>query len=112
MFELFPNLLLGMFNPSPVMLELGVTALRIICISFIFAGFCIVCSSVFQALGVSMYSLILSVCRQLLVLVPAAYLLSRLGNVNLVWWAFPIAEVVSVVCCLFFVKKVVKLLDF
>ena len=111
-FEVFPNVLLRMFNPSEVMLELGVPALRIICISFIFAGFCIVCSSVFQALGVSMYSLILSVCRQLVVLVPAAYLLSRLGDVNLVWWAFPIAEVMSVVCCLFFLRKVVKLLDF
>ena len=111
-FELFPHILLRMFNPSEMMLELGVPALRIICISFIFAGFCIVCSSVFQALGVSMYSLILSVCRQLVVLVPAAYLLSKLGDVNLVWWAFPIAEVMSVVCCIFFLRKIVKLLDF
>ena len=111
-FELFPHILLRMFNPSEMMLELGVPALRIICISFIFAGFCIVCSSVFQALGVSMYSLILSVCRQLVVLVPAAYLLSKLGDVNLVWWAFPIAEVMSVVCCIIFLRKIVKLLDF
>ena len=111
-FELFPHILLGMFNPSEMMLAIGVPALRIICISFIFAGFCIVCSSMFQALGVSMYSLILSVCRQLVVLVPAAYLLSRLGDVNLVWWAFPIAEVMSVVCCIFFLRKIVKLLDF
>ena len=111
-FELFPHILLRMFNPSDMMLEIGVPALRIICISFIFAGFCIVCSSMFQALGVSMYSLILSVCRQLVVLVPAAYLLSKLGDVNLVWWAFPIAEVMSVVCCIFFLRKIVKLLDF
>lgn len=111
-FELFPHILLRMFNPSDMMLAIGVPALRIICISFIFAGFCIVCSSMFQALGVSMYSLILSVCRQLVVLVPAAYLLSRLGDVNLVWWAFPIAEVMSVVCCIFFLKKIMKLLDF
>ena len=111
-FELFPHILLRMFNPSDMMLEIGVPALRIICISFIFAGFCIVCSSMFQALGVSMYSLILSVCRQLVVLVPAAYLLSKLGDVNLVWWAFPIAEVMSVVCCIFFLKKIMKLLDF
>ena len=111
-FELFPHILLRMFNPSEMMLALGVPALRIICISFIFAGFCIVCSSMFQALGVSMYSLILSVCRQLVVLVPAAYFLSKLGDVNLVWWAFPIAEVMSVVCCIFFLRKIVKLLDF
>ena len=62
----------------------------------------------FQALGVSMYSLILSVCRQLVVLVPAAYLLSRLGDVNLVWWAFPIAEIASAILTIIFLIKMKK----
>ena len=79
--ELFPHVLLGFFNASENMLAIGVPALRIICLSFVFAGYCIVAGTVFQALGNGVYSMLVSVARQLLVLLPAAYLLSKLGNV-------------------------------
>ena len=106
--ELFPQVLLGFFNASEHMLSIGVPALRIICLSFLFAGFCIVVGSVFQALGNGVYSMIVSIARQLLVLLPAAYLLARLGNVNYVWWAFPIAELMSVTMSTFFLFKIYR----
>ena len=95
LFQLFPETLLGFFNPSPEMLEVGVPALRILCLPFVFAAPCIIFSGVFQALGKSLYSMLVSMARQLLVLLPAAYLLSLAGDINLVWLSFPIAEVVS-----------------
>lgn len=95
-FQLFPKQLLGLFNASEEMISIGTPALRIISISFLFAGYCIVVSSMFQALGNGVMSLIVSIGRQLVVLLPAAYLLSRTNNLNLVWWAFPIAELASV----------------
>lgn len=104
--ELFPQTLLGFFNASEHMLSIGVPALRIICLSFVFAGFCIVVGSVFQALGNGVYSMVVSIARQLLVLLPVAYLLSRFGNVNYVWWAFPIAELMSVAMTTFFLIKI------
>lgn len=106
--ELFPQTLLGFFNASEHMLSIGVPALRIICISFVFAGFCIVVGSVFQALGNGVYSMLVSIARQLLVLLPVAYLLSRLGNVNYVWWSFPIAELVAVAMTAFFLISINK----
>ena len=104
-FQIFPDKLLAMFNASENMLAIGVPALRIISISFMFAGFCIVMGSVFQALGNGVYSLV-SVARQLIVLLPAAYLLSITGNVNNVWWAFPIAELMSLSMTLFFYGRI------
>ena len=94
-FQLVPQLLLGIFNPSEEFLAIGVTALRIISIHFPVAAVCIVAGACFQALGNGIYSTITSLCRQLVVLLPAAYLLSLTGNVNNVWWSFPIAEVMS-----------------
>lgn len=105
-FQICPEILLGWFNASEIMLEIGKPALRIISISFLFAGFCIICGSVFQALGNGVYSMLVSIARQLLVLLPAAYLLSRLGNVNYVWWAFPIAEIMSLSVSLFFLMRI------
>lgn len=105
-FQIFPDKLLAMFNASENMLAIGVPALRIISISFMFAGFCIVMGSVFQALGNGVYSLVVSVARQLIVLLPAAYLLSITGNVNNVWWAFPIAELMSLSMTLFFYGRI------
>ena len=96
LFQLFPETLLGFFNPSPEMLEVGVPALRIMCLPFVFAAPCIIFSGVFQALGKSLYSRFVSMARQLLVLLPAAYLLSLAGNIDLVWLSFPIAELVSI----------------
>lgn len=107
-FQVFPDKLLGMFNASEHMLSIGIPALRTISLSFVFAGFCIVAGSVFQALGNGVYSLGVSVCRQLLVLLPVAFLLSRTGNVNAVWWAFPIAELMSLTMSTFFLLRINK----
>lgn len=107
-FQLFPNTLLGLFNASAEMLRVGAPALRTISISFMMAGFSIVSISTCQALGKSIYSLFVSIARQIVVLIPSAYLLSLSGNVNLVWWSFPIAEVVGLTCCIIFVRKVLK----
>ncbi len=107
-FQLIPEVLLGMFNASEHMLAIGVPALRLISLSFLFAGYCIVVGSVFQALGNGVYSLCVSVCRQLLVLLPAAYLLSLSGNVNLVWLSFPIAELMSLAMSTFFLIRINK----
>lgn len=94
-FQFIPQVLLGIFNPSAEFLAIGVKALRIISIHFPVAAFCIILGACFQALGNGIYSTIVSLCRQMIVLLPAAYLLSLSGDVNMVWWAFPIAEVVS-----------------
>ena len=105
LFQLVPETLLGIFNPSENMLAIGVPALRRISISFIFAGFCIIASSVCQALDRSIASLAVSVLRQLVALVPAAWLLSKTGDVNMVWWAFPIAEVISLIASAVFLRS-------
>lgn len=94
-FQVFPDVLLGLFNPSPAFLEIGRAALRTISWSFPIAAIGIVLCASFQALGNGIYSTIVSLCRQMLVLLPAAYLLSLTGQVNAVWLSFPIAEVVS-----------------
>jgi putative MATE family efflux protein len=95
-FQLMPGTLLRMFDASPDMMSIGRTALRIISTSFIPAAFCIVCGSMFQALGNGLYSMIVSIIRQLVVLLPTAWLLSQTGQLELVWLAYPIAEVFSV----------------
>lgn len=102
--QLFVAPILGLFEASQDMLDIGVPALRIISLCFAFAGFNIVCSSTFQALGNGVLSMIMSIVRQLVVLLPAAYLLSLTGRVTAVWWAFPIAEVASLALCLFFLR--------
>lgn len=110
-FELIPDVLLSMFNPSAEMLAIGEPALRIIGCHFLLAGFCIVAGSVCQAIGNPMYSLIVSVCRQLFVLLPAAWLLSQTGQLVLVWLAFPIAETVSLLMSAFFLRKTLKAVE-
>lgn len=117
-FQFFPEQLIKMFaaeGEAEALLEMGVPALRIISLNFIFAGFCIVSGSVFQAMGNGVLSLIVSVARQLVVLVPAAYILSKIGGVNAVWWSFPLAECMSVLCSAVFLvliyKKTIKKLD-
>lgn len=104
--QIFPTQLLLMFDASENMIRIGVTALRIISLSFIFAGFCIIATSVFQAFGNGIYSMFVSIARQLLVLVPIAYFLSLSQNIDLVWWAFPIAELVSVAVCSIYLSKI------
>ena len=105
-FELFPATLLRLFDASADMIALGTPAMRIIALHFPIAAVCIVVLSVFQALSVSYYSLFVSIGRQLVILIPVAWLLSKLGNVNLIWLAFPIAEIVSVTIALIFFKRV------
>lgn len=111
-FQLIPDKLLLLFDASENMLAIGERALRTISISFLFAGFCIMSSTIFQALGNGIYSMVVSIARQLVVLLPVAYLLSLTGNVNAVWWAFPIAEIMSVIASslllLRIYKKVIK----
>ena len=107
LFHAIPTQLLRIFEASEEMLRIGVPALRIISLSFPVAGLCIGCGSVFQALGFSIYSMITSMVRQLAVLVPCAYLIGRLtGNVTMVWWAFVVAEVFSLMLTMYFYRKV------
>ena len=107
-FQVFPKELLSLFNASDKMISIGVPALRTISISFLFAGYCIVVSSMFQALGNGVMSMIVSLVRQLIVLLPVAYLLSKSGNLNMVWWAYPIAEIASVCLSVIGFKYVYK----
>lgn len=105
-FQLIPDVLLKMFNASDEMLEIGCAALRTISWSYIFAGFAIVCGSVFQALGNGVYSLIVSTCRQIVVILPVSYFLATTFGLTIVWWAFPIAELVSLALSLFLFRKI------
>ncbi len=105
-FEFMPDKLLQIFDASEHMMSIGIPALRIICISFPIAGICIAMGSVFQAFSKSTYSLVISVGRQLVVLIPVAWLLAQTGNINMVWWSFPIAEVISLLISLFFFRKI------
>ena len=108
-FQLFPEVLLEFFNMhDAASLAVAVPCLRIISLSFIFAGFCIIAGSVFQALGKSIYSMFVSIARQLVVLIPVAFLLSKLGDAAVVWWAFPIAEVMSMIATVVFFVIVYK----
>ena len=108
LFELFPKFLLGLFNASPEMLEIGIPALRIIAIHFPVAAICIIFMSCFQALGMGITSMIVSFVRQLVVLLPVAYLLSLTGVLSSVWWCFPIAELSALILSSFFMIKVFK----
>ena len=105
-FEGIPQILLGMFNASDGMLTIGVPALRIIGIHYLIAWFCIVSGTVFQALGKAFFSMIVSIMRQLFVLIPAAYILAKLGGLHVVWWSFPIAEVISLMVSSFFLVRI------
>ncbi|MDR2608263.1 MAG: MATE family efflux transporter [Treponema sp.] len=102
LFQFFPGLLLRMFNATEEMMNIGIAAFKIISLIYIFAGFCIVVGSVFQALGNGIESLFVAIGRQLVVLLPAAWLLSLTGNVNSIWWSFPIAECISLALSIFF----------
>ena len=107
-FQFVPDLLLDMFNPTENFLVLGRSCLRTISWSFPIAAVCIVLSACFQALGNGIYATITSICRQLVVLLPVAYLLSLSGNVNLIWLSYPIAEVASGTATLFFFLRIYR----
>lgn len=107
-FEIFPAQLFSIFDASENMVGMGATALRIICVHFPVAAICIISGSMFQALGNGVYSMVVSICRQLVVLLPVAYLLSLTGSLAAVWWAFPIAEVMSLLMTSIFLIRINK----
>ena len=107
-FQVWPKQLLNIFDASEQMLSIGIPALRIISLHFLLAGFNIIALSTCQALGKAVYSMITSICRQLVVLLPAAYILSRFGDVNYVWWSFPIAEIAALIITAGFLIKTYK----
>ena len=107
-FECAPATLLGLFDASEDMIAIGVPALRTIGIHFLVAWYCIIAGSVFQALGNGVYSLVVSVARQLVVLLPAAYILAKLGGLHAVWWSFPIAEIMSFMVSTFFLIAIYR----
>ncbi len=108
LFQVIPGPLLSLFKASPEMLKIGIPALRTISYSFIFAGFCIVVGSVFQSLGKALYSMVVSIARQLLVLLPAAYILAKTFGLSAVWLSFPIAELMSLTVSTIFFMYVYK----
>ena len=107
-FQLIPKELLLMFDASDAMLEIGAPALRIMSLAFVFAGIGIVSGSACQAFGYSVYSMLISIARQIVVLIPAAYLLSLTGVLRSIWFAFPIAEIFSLIISLFFLRTTLK----
>ena len=107
-FQLIPKQLLLMFDASDAMLGIGVPALRIMSLAFVFAGVGIASSSACQAFGYSVYSMLISIARQIVVLIPAAYLLSLTGVLRSIWFAFPIAEIFSLILSLFFLRTTLK----
>ena len=104
-FQIFPTQLLGFFQASPEMLEIGVPALRILSLCFIIGGFTIVSSSVFQALGRGLLSMSISIFRQLVLVLPLAYFFSLTGKLEMVWWAFPVAEVLAGLLALYYLRR-------
>lgn len=107
-FQIFPRRLLQIFNAGEEMCSIGIPALRTISLSFLFAGYCIIIGSVFQALGNGIYSLIISAARQLVIILPVAYLFAKLIGLRAVWFALPIAEIISVALSTFFLFRIYK----
>ncbi len=107
-FEVIPKPLLGLFDASPEMIAIGTRALRIIAITFLVMWYCVITGSFFQSLGKAMYSLYVSAARQLVVLLPAAFILAKIGGLHLIWWSFPIAEVMSLAITLVCRRRVFR----
>ena len=106
-FQTVPRTLLGLFEASDNMLAIGVPALRAISLSFVFAGFCIICSATFQALGNGVYSMLMSFARQIIVILPVAFIFAKLIGLDAVWYSYPIAEIVAVVMSIFMLKRII-----
>lgn len=107
-FQFFPKTLLGLFDASDYMLSIGIPALRTISWCFILAGYSIICSSVFQALGNGVYSMLISIARQLVIIIPVAYIFAKLFGLDMVWWSYPIAELVSVALSTIFLIRILQ----
>jgi MATE efflux family protein len=110
--QIFPANLLKLFDASDMMIDLGVKAIRIICFAYVFASMSIIMSSVFQALGSGVTSMVVSLTRQVIFLLPLAYFFSLQKNINMVWASFIISEAVAFVMCVMFSRVILKRLDF
>lgn len=108
LFQTIPDVMLRLFDASEKMVEIGIPALRVISLSFVFAGYSIIASSMFQALGNGVYSLAVSAARQLFVILPVAFAFAKLFGLHMVWWAYPIAEIVSLFICTLFLKRILN----
>lgn len=106
LFESIPQVLLGMFSASDDLLKIGIPALRTIGVHYLIAWYCIIVGTVFQALGKAIFSMVVSIMRQLVVLIPAAYLLAKFGGLYMVWWSFPIAEIMSFIVSTAFLIRI------
>ena len=106
LFESIPQVLLGMFSASDDLLKIGIPALRTIGVHYLIAWYCIIVGTVFQALGKAIFSMVVSIMRQLVVLIPAAYLLAKFGGLHMVWWSFPIAEIMSFIVSTAFLIRI------
>lgn len=107
-FWLFPEQLMALFNAPEEMVSMGVVALHIMSLNFPFAGYAIMRGAAFQALGKSVYSMNISLVRQLVVIIPCAFIFSKIGGVDMVWWAFPIAEVAGTTMSVLYTKRIRK----
>lgn len=110
-FQVFPHVLMGIFASADTtgkLVSYGINALRIVSLHFPIAAVGIAIGASFQALGNGIYTTITSLCRQLVVLVPAAYLLSLTGSVDAVWWSFPLAEIFSATLTLIFFARIYR----
>lgn len=105
-FELFPDVLIGFFNPNEEMLSIGHKTLRICSIGFVFGGISVMVCAILQALDGSKESLVISLLRQLVLVIPIAYVLSKLKGLNAIWWAFPISEILTVFLSIYYLRKV------
>ena len=107
-FQIMPATLLNLFDASENMIRIGVPALRTISLSFVFAGYCIISSCMFQALGNGVYSMLMSMARQLFIIIPVAFIFAKLFGLDMVWWSYPIAEIVTVVISTLFLARIMK----
>lgn len=107
-FRFFPEIVLSLFKPTQIMMDIGVIGLKTISLGYLVAGYCIICSSVFQSLGMGTLSMISSISRQMIVLVPVAMLLAKTGVIHYVWWAFPISEIVAMLVSSYFLARILK----
>jgi Na+-driven multidrug efflux pump len=105
-FWLFPEQLMSLFSAPPEMVKMGVVALHIMSLNFPFAGYAIMRGAAFQALGKSVYSMNISLVRQLLIIIPCSYIYAKIGGVNMVWWAFPCAEVAGFTMSVLYTRRI------
>lgn len=105
-FWLFPEQLMALFSAPPEMVSMGVVALHIMSLNFPFAGYAIMRGAAFQALGKSVYSMNISLVRQLVIIIPCAYIFAKIGGVNMVWWAFPVAEIAGMSMSIMYTKRI------